>query len=61
MTSVVPGAMSVIVNVPALSVTNLPLALPMRLPSESVTRNSTSEMGAFVTASTFFTSTPPLG
>lgn len=45
----------------AVSVMNLPLAFPMKLPSESVTRNSTSEIGSFVAASTFFTKTPPLG
>ena len=37
--------------VPALSVTYLPLAVPITLPSESVMKNSTSEMGAPVTAS----------
>ncbi len=37
--------------VPALSVTYLPLAVPITLPSESVTKNSTSEIGALVTAS----------
>ena len=51
----------VMVKVPALSVMNLPLAFPMKLPSESVTRNSTSEIGSFVAASTFRTNTPPLG
>ena len=45
-TSVVPGLMPLIVKLPALSVTNLPLASPTTVPSAVVTKNSTSEIGS---------------
>ena len=46
--------------VPVLSVTYFPLAVPITLPSESVMKNSTSEMGAPVTASFLTTSREPI-
>ena len=46
--------------VPALSVTYLPLAVPITLPSESVTKNSTSEIGALVTASFLTINSEPI-
>ena len=46
--------------VPALSVTYLPLAVPITLPSESVIKNSTSEIGAPVTESFLTMSKEPI-
>ncbi len=53
--------MPLMVKLPELSVTNLPLASPTTLPSARVTRNSTSDKGLPVAASTFFTSRLALG
>lgn len=61
MTIVVPGSTFSTRKVPALSVTNLPLASPTTAPSEVVTKNSTSLKGVLSALDTFFTRTAPLG
>ncbi len=58
---VVPGLTSATVKEPEASVTYLPLAVPTKAPLSVVTMNSTPERGLPVAASTFLTSTEPLG